>query len=170
MPVLAGAPATGVSEVVAGLGGNLLATTIERAWDRLRGEQRGTVGREALRAALGEALTEALSADGARRMALGQEMANLVRSIDAVDVALVEAGDDERLRSALQNGVSDLARSLAKLGRALLDELQVSRNRWTRSPPGNVPITSCKSADRDGTCAAAETSYCPDETRRTAQA
>jgi hypothetical protein len=50
MPVLACAPAMGVAEVVAGLGGNLLATTVERAWDRLRGEQRETaVSREDLR-------------------------------------------------------------------------------------------------------------------------
>jgi len=36
------------------LGGNLLAITVERVWDRLRGGQREAVGREALRAALGE--------------------------------------------------------------------------------------------------------------------
>ena len=54
VPALAGAPAAVAAQVVAGLGGNLLAITVERVWDRLRGGQREAVGREALRAALGE--------------------------------------------------------------------------------------------------------------------
>jgi hypothetical protein len=129
MPVLAGASVTGVAGVVAGLGGNLLATTVERAWDRLRGEQRETVSREDLRAVVGEALAETLSADRARRVALSQEMAKLVRGVGAVDVALAEAGDDQQLRLALERGLGELARSMAEFGGALLEEMQAGRAR-----------------------------------------
>lgn len=106
---------------VAAVGGNVLTDIVKQAVDRLRP---GEAVEPAIEAALHDALTSGDSA------ALRSEIANVLRDVGAVTVALDAAGDD--IRADLATGFADLGGRFAEFAflrtelREALDDLQIS--------------------------------------------
>jgi WD40 repeat protein len=127
-PLLAGGAAVSSAALAAafgqagGVGGGLLAEAVIRAWDRLRGRNDSSIGRDELREALAAELGQALGASSPVAAGLRVEVAGVLRGVDAVRVALTttiettvrESGD--QIRAVLISGLQDLGSRFAEFG------------------------------------------------------
>ena len=104
---------------VGGVGGGLLSEAVIRAWDQLR--SRGRPGEAEFRDALAAELKEALTLDTSAAAALRDEVAGVLRGVDAIQVALTASVAD--MRQVLVLGLRQLGEEFTEFG-WLLDEVK----------------------------------------------
>ena len=130
-PLLAAAGAgTGAAVVgaaltqVGGVGGGLLSEAVVRAWDTLRSRDRSGAGQADLRDALAAELEAALNLDTPAAAALRDEVAGVLRGVDAVQVALTATVQESAagVREVLVRGLRELGEEFTEFG-WVLDEV-----------------------------------------------
>jgi hypothetical protein len=99
---------------VGGVGGGLLSEAVIRAWDRLRSRGRPHAGQAELRDELAAELEESLARDTHEAAALRDEVAGVLRSVDAVQVAVREAAAD--VRGVVVRGFLELGQQFGEFG------------------------------------------------------
>ena len=109
---------------VGGVGGGLLSETVIRAWDRLRSRGRPDAGQDELRNVLAGELEAALTLRTPTAAALRDEVAGVLRGVDAVQVALTATveGSAAGVREVLVRGLRELGEQFTEFG-WILDEL-----------------------------------------------
>ena len=112
----AGAAATALQAAlsqVGGVGGGLLSEAVIRAWDRLRSRGQADAGQAELRDALATELEAGLTLDTRAAAALRDEVAGVLRSVDAVQVALTATVEESAagVREVLVRGCVNWVRS-----------------------------------------------------------
>ena len=92
------------------MGGGLLSEAIVRAWDRLRSRGQADAGQAELRDALATELEAGLTLDTRAAAALRDEVAGVLRSVDAVQVALTATVEQSAagVREVLVRGLREL--------------------------------------------------------------
>ena len=118
LPALAAAAGTGTVALavtaalgqVGGVGGGLLGEAVIRAWDRLRSRGQADAGQAQLRDALATELEAGLTLDTSAAAALRDEVAGVLRSVDAVQVALTATVEQSAagVREVLVRGLREL--------------------------------------------------------------
>jgi WD40 repeat protein len=109
---------------VGGVGGGLLAEAVIRAWDRLRAGGRPGAGQAELRDALAAELEAGLTLETPAAAALRDEVAGVLRGVDAVQVALTETVKKSAaaVREVLVRGLRELGEEFSEFG-WVLDEV-----------------------------------------------
>jgi WD40 repeat protein len=130
-PLLVAAGAgTGVAVVgaaltqVGGVGGGLLSEAVIRAWDKLRSHGRPDAGQADLRDALAAELEAGLTLDSHAAADLRDEVAGVLRGVDAVQVALTATVEESAagVREVLVRGLRELGEEFTEFG-WILDEV-----------------------------------------------
>jgi WD40 repeat protein len=130
-PLLAAVGAAGVTTAVGaalnqvgGVGGGLLAEAVVRAWDRLRPHGQGDAGQAGLRDALATELQAGLTLNTRAAAALRDEVAGVLRGVDAVQVALTATVEQSAagVREVLVRGLRELGEEFTEFG-WVLDEV-----------------------------------------------
>jgi len=109
---------------VGGVGGGLLSEAVIRAWDKLRSRRRDDAGQADLRDALAAELEVGLTLDTAAAAALRGEVADVLRGVDAVQVALTATVEESAadVRAVLVQGLRELGEEFTEF-RWILDEV-----------------------------------------------
>ena len=109
---------------VGGVGGGLLSEAVIRAWDKLRSHGRGDAGQADLRDALAAELEAGLTLGTRAAAALRDEVAGVLRGVDAVQVALAATVKESAagVREVLVRGLRELGEEFAEFG-WVLDEV-----------------------------------------------
>ena len=120
-----GAAAVGAAlSQVGGVGGGLLSEAVIRAWDRLRSRGRSDAGQADLRDALAAELEAGLTLGTPAAAALRDEVAGVLRGVDAVQVALTATVEESAagVREVLVRGLRELGEEFTEFG-WVLDEV-----------------------------------------------
>lgn len=124
-PLLAAAGASGGAAVVTaalgqvgGVGAGLLSEAVIRSWDRLRSRGRPDAGQAELRDALAAELQAGLTLGTPAAAALRDEVAGVLRGVDAVQVALTATveGAAAGMREVLVRGLRELGEQFTEFG------------------------------------------------------
>ena len=109
---------------VGGVGGGLLSEAVIRAWDRLRSRGRPDAGQAELRDALAAELEARLTLGTPAAAALRDEVAGVLRGVDAVQVALTATVEESAagVREVLVRGLRELGEEFTEFG-WVLDEV-----------------------------------------------
>lgn len=109
---------------VGGVGGGLLSEAVIRAWDRVRSRGQSDVGQAGLRDALAAELEAGLTLDTPAAAALRSEVAAVLRTVDAIQVALRATVEESAagVREVLVRGLSELGEEFTEF-RWVLDEV-----------------------------------------------
>ena len=109
---------------VGGVGGGVLSEAVIRAWDRLRSRGRPDGGQAELRDALAGELEACLTLGTPAAAALRDEVAAVLRGVDAVQVALTATveGSAAGVREVLVRGLRELGEQFTEFG-WVLDEV-----------------------------------------------
>ena len=121
--LVSGASAAAVTAAftqVGGVGAGLLSEVVIRAWDRLRRHQQAGISQDALRDALAVDFEKAFASSSRDAAALREQVAGVLREVDAVKVALTttidktvrESGD--QVRAVLIDGLRNLGQQYAE--------------------------------------------------------
>ena len=120
-----GAAAVGAAlSQVGGVGAGLLSEAVIRAWDRLRSHGQSQAGQAELRDALAAELQAGLTLGTAAAAALRNEVAGVLRGVDAVQVVLTATVEESAagVREVLVRGLRELGEEFAEFG-WVLDEV-----------------------------------------------
>src|SRR5215472_11674504 len=114
----------GVLGQVGGVGGGLLGEAVIRAWDRLRSRGQADAGQAELRDALAAELESGLTLNTRAAAALRDEVAGVLRGVDAVQVALTATVEQSAagVREVLVRGLRELGEEFTEFG-WVLDEV-----------------------------------------------
>ena len=106
------------------MGGGLLSEAVIRAWDRLRSRGQPEAGQADLRDALAAELEAGLTLDTPAAAALRDEVAGVLRGVDAVQVALTATVEESAagVREVLVRGLRELGEEFTEFG-WVLDEV-----------------------------------------------
>jgi WD domain, G-beta repeat len=109
---------------VGGVGGGLLSEAVIRAWDKLRSRGRPDAGQADLRDALAAELEAGLILDTPAAAALRDEVAGVLRGVEAVQVALTATVEESAagVREVLVRGLRELGEEFTEFG-WVLDEV-----------------------------------------------
>jgi WD40 repeat protein len=109
---------------VGGVGGGLLSEAVIRAWDRLRSRGQPDAGQADLRAALAAELEAGLTLDTPAAADLRDEVAGVLRGVEAVQVALTATVEESAagVREVLVRGLRELGEEFTEFG-WVLDEV-----------------------------------------------
>ena len=99
---------------VGAVGGGLLSETVIRAWDRLRSRGQSRAGQAELRDELAVELRESMTRDTAAAAALRDEVAGVLRGVDAVQVVVRESAAD--VRNVLVQELNELGKQFTEFG------------------------------------------------------
>ena len=99
---------------VGGVGGGLLSEAVIRAWDRLRSRGQSQAPQTELRDELAADLEQSLTRDTCAAARLRDEVAGVLRGVDAVQVVVKESADD--VRDVLVRGLRELGGQFAEFG------------------------------------------------------
>ena len=113
---------------VGGVGGGLLGEAVTRAWDRLRSGGRSDAGQAGLCDALAAELEASLTLGTREAAALRDEVAGVLRGVEAVHVALTASAAD--VRQVLVRGLRELGEEFTEFG-WVLEEVNSS---WMSLP------------------------------------
>ena len=122
-----GAAAVGAALAqVGGVGGGLLSEAVIRAWDRLRSRGRPGAGQAELRDALAAELEAGLTLGTPAAAALRDEVAGVLRGVEAVQVALTATVEESAagVREVLVRGLRELGEEFTEFG-WVLDEVNL---------------------------------------------
>ena len=103
---------------VGGVGGGLLSEAVIRAWDRLRSRGRPDAGQADLCDALAAELEAGLTLDTPAAAALRDEVAGVLRGVEAVQVALTATIEESAagVREVLVRGLRELGEEFTEFG------------------------------------------------------
>ena len=106
------------------MGGGLLSEAVIRAWDRLRSRGQADAGQAELRDALATELEAGLTLDTRAAAALRDEVAGVLRGVDAVQVALTATVEESAagVREVLVRGLRELGEEFTEFD-WVLDEV-----------------------------------------------
>jgi hypothetical protein len=109
---------------VGGVGGGLLSEAVIRAWDKTRSRGRPDGGQADLRDALAAELEAGLTLDTAAAAALRDDVAGVLRCVEAVQVALTATVEESAagVRQVLVRGLRELGQEFTEFG-WVLDEV-----------------------------------------------